>query len=112
MTCLQSLKVHHLNPEGAHATMEKLSKNLLAPPILDIVELPAAVPAPHTLRDHYLHKTEEAATEGVCPTGYGKVSLGNWEGVNSGCLCDDGEVKSKAYCTLHFASDKCKSVKS
>lgn len=58
MICLQSLKVHHLNPEGAHATLGKLSKNLLAPPILDIIELPPAAAAPHTLRDHYLHKNE------------------------------------------------------
>lgn len=80
-----------------------------AAPIIDIINLPAASTASHGSFKEHLLNLEAVPT---CPTGYGFASLGNWDGVHSGCLCDNGEVKSKAYCTLHFASDKCKSVKS
>lgn len=78
-------------------------------PVVDIVNPTAAA---HTsMLHHFMHTTETAAAELKCPEGFNKAAVGTWEGVSSGCLCDDGEVKSRAYCYAHFTSDKCKSVK-
>lgn len=90
--------------------MLKLTQNLKTPPIVDITNMPERH-SPHSssLHTHFLTHDEVA---GDCPQGYEKAAIGAWEGIHSGCLCDDGEVRTRAYCAIHFSSDKCKSVKS
>ena len=57
---------------------------------------------------HHLERVKHSANE-ECPPEYEYANLGYWEGVNSGCLCDDGTVHKRAYCTV--SGSRCKFVK-
>ncbi len=40
------------------------------------------------------------ATSGICPALHEKVRIGEFEGIKSGCLCDDGKIYNSAKCIV------------
>ncbi|CAD8183343.1 unnamed protein product [Paramecium octaurelia] len=83
------------DPSSASATLKTLQENLASSPILDIQ---------NTIQINRLHRHYQS-----CPYGFEITTIGTWEGVNSGCLCSNGELKERSYCFTHFKSD-CQSV--
>ena len=85
LTSLIILSIHELdNPSSAkeaHSLLKYMKTNLETNPIINI--LPYSTSSP-------------------CPNDYEKVSVGNFPGTNSGCLCqDDNEVHTRAYCLIN-----------
>ncbi|CAD8080370.1 unnamed protein product [Paramecium primaurelia] len=94
------IQLHHQQqpqkyPISASATLKTLQQNLASSPILDIQ---------NTIQINRLHRHYQS-----CPYGFEITNIGSWEGVNSGCLCSNGELKESSYCFTHFKSD-CQSV--
>ncbi|CAK90498.1 unnamed protein product (macronuclear) [Paramecium tetraurelia] len=83
------------DPVSASATLKTLQENLASSPILDIQ---------NTIEINRLHRHYQS-----CPYGFEITTIGIWEGINSGCLCSNGELKERSYCYTHFKSD-CQSV--
>ncbi|CAD8195958.1 unnamed protein product [Paramecium pentaurelia] len=104
MALLFASKVKHFNPEGAHNTLETLKNNMQLTPIEDIVvATPSSSASALNMISHYTHDAVD------CPDGYGKAHLGQWDGVSSGCICENGEISHSLTC---FYKSNCKRVKS
>ncbi|CAD8121579.1 unnamed protein product [Paramecium sonneborni] len=104
MALIFAYKVKHLNPEGAHNTLETLKNNLQMAPIEDIVVATQSTSAVgHNVIPHFTHDQVE------CPNGYGRTHLGQWDGVQSGCICENGDISHSLTC---FYKSNCKKVKS
>ncbi|CAK89510.1 unnamed protein product (macronuclear) [Paramecium tetraurelia] len=103
MSCMIGAKTKHLNPEGAHNTLSTLKENLSKNPIEDIVVGGEGASSHMTMFEYYSHK------DVGCPDGYEAADIGKWDGVKSGCLCENGETSHSATC---FYKSTCKRVKS
>ncbi|CAK59004.1 unnamed protein product (macronuclear) [Paramecium tetraurelia] len=102
MSCMVGAKIKHFNPEGAHNTLSTLKDNLSKNPIEDLVE-GNEVASHTTMIDYFRHK------DIACPDGYEIAQIGKWDGVKSGCLCENGETSHSTTC---FYKSSCKRVKS
>lgn len=107
-------RVQHFKPDEAHNTLQRFKDNLKLAPIVDIqLPTPSAVAAAagpaaaegttgvghHNLHSHFDAAPAAAAPKpGDCAVGFEKAQLGQWGGVNSGCVCEDGTTKDESDC--------------
>jgi hypothetical protein len=55
---------------------------------------------------------EQKAVNDACSAGFEELEIAEFGGVEGGCLCSDGSIRSRAYCALKAFSDSCAIVKS
>ncbi|CAD8187770.1 unnamed protein product [Paramecium octaurelia] len=90
------------NQEPINNVLRSFSRNQALSPIADIVA-PHAVSS-SSMHSHFQHK---AVTE-LCPDGFSIANLGEWPGINSGCICDK-QIKKEGFC---WARSGCDSIDS
>ncbi|CAD8120800.1 unnamed protein product [Paramecium sonneborni] len=93
-------KERDFNQAPINNVLQSLSHNQALTPIADIVS--PHPPRPSSMHSHFQHKSE---TE-LCPEGFTITTLGEWPGIDSGCICDQ-EIKKQGFC---WARSGCNSI--
>ncbi|CAD8106084.1 unnamed protein product [Paramecium primaurelia] len=102
MSMIIAQKDRDFNQEPINNVLRSFSHNQALTPIADIVAPHLARPS--SMHSHFQHKSEIE----LCPEGFTLTTLGEWPGINSGCICDK-QIKKEGFC---WAKSGCDSIDS